>query len=168
MSFSGLLQFLNTWKCTMLKRKVVTVKVRVNMCKLGWDKTCKSPPQPHWLLSLLLLLPLLSLSRCHLSPASPPRVCVLSRHLCLSPPPGGSLLGQALPAAARGPGADCQESGHLERWGGQTCLLAHTMSTHEKQTLSSFTYPTWRHLVVSKNCSHGALLLPVRLTTEIQ
>lgn len=110
--------------------------------KIRQNNTCKSF-HSHWLPT-----PLLSLSRCHLSPAGPPRVCVFPRHLCLRPPPGGPLLGQTLPAAAWGPGADCQKSGHLELWGGQTCLQSHTEPTHEKQTYSSFTYPSWRHLVV--------------------
>lgn len=118
-------------------------------CRMRQDKAFESPPYP----SLTpLLLPLLSLSRRHLSSAGPPWVGVLSRHLCFPPPPGGPLLGQALPAAAWGPGADCQESGHLERWGGQTCLHTHPVPTHEKQTYSSFTHPSWRLPVVQGNC----------------
>lgn len=83
------------------------------------------------------LSPLLSLSWRHFPSTSPPRVCVLPWHLRLPPTPGGSLLGQTLPAAAWGPGADCQESGHLELRGGQTCLHTPSVSTHEKQMKSS-------------------------------
>lgn len=89
-------------------------------------KTCQSLFPWNWKMT-----PLPSLSRNHLPPTGPPRVCVLSRHLCVSPTPGGPLLGQTLPAAPWGPGADCQEGGCLERGGGQTCLLSHTVLSHE-------------------------------------
>lgn len=97
----------------------------------------------------LLLFPLLSLPRHHLPAAGPSRVCVLPWHLCLSPTPGGPMLGQTLPAAPWGPGADCQESGHLELWGGQTCLHTHTAPTHEKQTFT--------HHILKGCCCSGKL-----------
>lgn len=111
----------------MWKRSWVTAKVGSDV---KWDTTCAHPYLPGT--KGCLLSPVLSLPRHHLSPAGPPRVCVLPRHLGPSPPPGGPLLGQTLPAAPRGPGADCQESGHLERWGGQTRSHTHTAPTQRK------------------------------------
>lgn len=133
----------------MLKRRLAIAKVCLNV-KLDQINYVNyyGTPRWHWPPSLLHLL---SLSRRHLSTAGPPWVCVFPRHLFLSPTPGGPLLGQTLPAAAWGPGADCQKSGHLECWGGQTCSHAHTVPTHEKQAYSSFTHPSWRHLVVQGN-----------------
>lgn len=126
---SGLLLLPNTWKCTMLKRKSEMVKVCLTS-KWNQMKTCKS--LFYWN-SNMTCLP--STSRNHLPPTGPPRVCVLSRHLCVSPTPGGPLLGQTLPAAPWGPGADCQESGRLERRGGQTCFQSHTVLSHKTHIL---------------------------------
>lgn len=87
--------------------------------------------------SLTAVLLLLSLSGNHLSPAGPPRVGVLPRHLRLSSSQSGSVLGQTLPAAARGPGADCQESGHLERRRGpiRSHMCQHMKNRHAPHSL---------------------------------
>lgn len=71
-------------------------------CEMSSDKPVYHRLTPHLTADAppLAFFPPLSLSRCRLSPAGPPRVCVFPRHLCLSPTPGGPLLGQTLPAAA--------------------------------------------------------------------
>lgn len=107
-----------------------------------------------------VLLFLLSFSRNHLSPAGPPRVGVLPRHLRLSSSQSGSVLGQTLPAAAWGAGADCQESGHLECWRGPT--RSHTVSAHEKQTRCSFTHSNRKTSSSNKWIIQGAPLWSTR------
>lgn len=121
----GLLLLQNTWKCTTLKRRSETLKVylttKLNQITSLLYRNSKliSPP---------------SCTRNSLPPTGPPRVCVLPWHLCVPATPGCPLLGQTLPAAPWGPGADCQESGCLERRGGQTRLQSHAVPTQEKQT----------------------------------